>query len=844
MDMTHQASFLRHLTERYPLPVAAIAEQLNHELAARHAAIVVAPPGSGKSTLLPLTILGASEGRILMLEPRRLAARQLAQRMAAMLGEQVGQTIGYQVRFERRVSAQTRIEVVTEGILTRRLATDPTLEGVDCLIFDEFHERSIQSDLSFCLAREVRNLLRHELGIVVMSATIDTHELSKALGARVIECSGRMYPVEVIQAKEDAPVEHIAESVVTAILQGHHDHEGDILAFLPGQADIERCTQLLADRLSPTHVCPLYGRLTPSEQTAAIAPSQPGERKVVLATSIAETSLTIEGVRVVIDSGFCRRLVYDASTGLSHLATVRISHDMARQRTGRAGRVAPGICYRLWTLATDLRMEEQRQPEISVADLTPLVLDVAAFGEAHVMNLPWLTPPPIDSIRKASSELRLLGAIDADGRITSLGRRMEALLCHPRIARMMLQAESSEKKALASDIAAILEEKDVMSSEVNSADMQLRIQALRDARRRNRLGVWSRVERVATEYDRMLRIKPNTSYVGGEDVGRLVAVAYPERIAKSVDHNGSYKLAGGGRVRLDDSDPLAAYEWLAVASLHTSNHGVGRVFLAAPVSMTDVKDLASWHDNLTWITHQGGIVAQRELRIGGLIVESHPQTDISRERLTAVVCEAVAREGQSLLNWNEEVRGLQRRVNLVALWHPELKLPDLSITHLLQTVGQWLPFYLETNGSLMTTVPELRKIPLVNILWNQLSYEQQQAVDRLAPNRIQVPSGSLIRLDYRQGSDIPVLSVRLQECFGMTTTPCVDGGRVPVLMELLSPGFKPVQLTTDLAHFWLTTYFDVRKELRRRYPKHFWPDNPTESPATRGVRRKPKDGNS
>ena len=820
------------------LPAAAIAEQLNAALSERHAAVVVAPPGAGKSTLLPLTMLKAlPEGRIIMLEPRRMAARQVAMRMAQLLDEPVGRTVGYQVRFERKVSAKTRIEVVTEGILSRRMTDDPTLDGVSCIIFDEFHERSLQTDLTFCLARQVRDILRPNLNLVVMSATIDAAPICRAIGATEITCSGKMFPVDIVHANADPAPSQIADAVAAAVSRAHREHDGDILAFLPGQADIMRCAERLADSLGPTTICPLYGNLPADRQQAAIAPSPEGQRKVVLATPIAETSITIEGVRIVVDSGYCRQLVYDATTGLSHLETVRISRDMARQRAGRAGRVAPGICYELWTAATDLRMDEDRQPEILYADLTPMALDIAAFGETDIQAMPWLTPPPEGSLREAQDELRLLHALTHDGHITALGRRMAALPCHPRIARMMVQGNDRRRKALACDVAAILEEKDVMNANEVYTSLLLRVTALRDARRNRHLGPWGRIAKIAAEYARMANVDTDNSYVDGEEIGALVASGYPERIAMAMGHNGDYRLANGSTVSLAPDDPLAGYSWIAVAALHAGSHGRGRAFLAAPVNINDIDDLTTWYDNITWITHQGGIVAQREQRIGQLVVQTKPLTDLDKDRLTTIVCNAVAKEGQGLLDWNDDVHTLQLRVALVARWHPELSLPDLSTNRLLQHPETWLPFWISKNGRIMTTTAELHKIDLTQVLWNILTYEQQQTLDRLAPMRIGVASGRQIKVRYRVGTDVPVVSVRLQECFGMTDTPTVDDGRVPVLMELLSPGFKPVQLTSDLRSFWQSAYFDVRKELRRRYPKHAWPEDPTKAVPTKGVRR-------
>ena len=830
-----------NIIEKYrQLPAAAIAEELNSELNQHHAAVVVAPPGAGKSTLLPLTMLSrGTQGRIVMLEPRRLAARQVALRMAQRLGEEVGQTVGYQIRFEKKISSKTRIEVVTEGILTRRLAEDPTLEGVGCVIFDEFHERSLQSDLAFCLTQETRSILRPELDIVVMSATIDATAICQALGAHEVSCQGRMYPVETVLSKDDILPSEIAETVAATVSRAHRELEGDILAFLPGQADIVRCAELLGNSLGATHVCELYGNLPPQQQYEAISPSAPGERKVVLATPIAETSLTIEGIRIVVDCGYYRKLVFDSTNDLSHLETVRISMDMARQRAGRAGRVAAGTCFRLWTHATQQRMDEQRQPEIVDADLVPMVLDVAAFGETDVESLPWLTPPPKCNVARAGNELRALHAISAEGQITPLGRKMAAMPCHPRISRMILQARNAQEKSLACDIAAILEEKDVMAQESNAcSDLLLRVSALQDARRRNALGRWKRVGNIAEEYDRMVGIRPSNTYVAREDIGALVAAAYPERIAKAQDHNGNYRMANGGEVVLDAADPLTSFSWLAIATLHAGNGGRGRAFLAAPVSSQSLEDYATWWDNITWIAHQGGVIAQKEMRIGTLVVRTKPLDNVPKEQLKGIICEAAKKEGKSMLSWTDKTAALQERVALVAQWHPELGLPDLSADAVLKQPERWLPFYLEKDGRVITTISEMRKIDMESVLWNMLSYEQQQKVSRMAPTYIMVPSGSKIQLRYRKGSEVPVLSVRLQECFGLTATPRVNDGKVPVLMELLSPGFKPVQLTADLQSFWQDTYFEVRKELRRRYPKHYWPDNPLEAVAQRGVKRK------
>lgn len=827
------------------LPAAAIADPLNRALAAHAAAVVTAPPGAGKSTLLPLTLLagacgpeGGAGGKILLLEPRRLAARQIAERLAALLDEPVGATAGYRVRFESRVSAGTRIEVLTEGILARMAVDDPALEGVGIVIFDEFHERSIHSDLALALVRQVQQVLRLDLRIVVMSATIDAGAICRSLQAPLIECAGRMHPVEVRYAAKDMDPAEAPRAVAEAVLRAVRHHAGDILAFLPGQGEITRCAELLSAPLEGVGICPLYGNLPPEQQRRAIAPSAAGGRKVVLATPIAETSLTIEGVRVVVDSGLCRTLAVDHRTGLSRLETARISRDMADQRAGRAGRVAEGVCYRLWTPAAHQRLAERRTPEIETADLASLMLEVAAFGEREAQQLPWLTPPPAAHAAQARQLLTLLGALERDGSITPQGSRMAQFPCHPRIARMLLAAQAAGTQALACDIAALLEEKDPLSCDEAGTDLSMRINLLRDARRRRQPGRWNRVAQVAAEYARMTGAAADNAPVSPEEAGPLVAFAYPERVAAATDDIGHYRLASGDNIQLDRADPMTAYPLLAVASLHVPQGGMGRAFLTAAAAPESLAPLAADREYISWDSRQGCLAMRRERRIGKVVLSSVPLCETSPEQMTRVVCDAVAREGLTLLDWNEAAERIQRRVAQTAAWHPELGLPDCSTEHLMASAAEWLaPFLTDPSGRMRTTVAELRKIDLCAAVWSMLSYEQQLAVDRIAPSHLTVPTGSRIRIDYRQGSEAPVLSVRLQECFGLTDTPRVNDGRQPVLMELLSPGFKPVQLTQDLRSFWQNTYFEVRKELKRRYPKHSWPDNPLEAPPTRGTRR-------
>ena len=849
------------------LPVAAIADKLNATLQTSAAAIVTAAPGAGKSTLLPLTmLLGATngacsaadgsspdgvagEGKIVVLEPRRVAARQIASRMAWLLGEPVGETVGYRIRFENRVSARTRIEVVTEGVLTRMLIDDPALEGVSVVVFDEFHERSLHTDEAFALTRQCQQLLRDDLRLVVMSATIDTAALVEALHCPVLESEGRMFPVEEIHTADEADAFNVSQLTARTVLQAHREQEGDILAFLPGEGEIRRVEEMIAGSLGGTRIFPLYGMLSNDEQARAIASSLPGERKVVLATPIAETSLTIEGVRVVVDSGLCRKMVYDARSGLSHLETVRISMDMATQRRGRAGRVASGVCYRLWTKATEARMDEVRRPEILDADLTSLVLDAAIWGEREVESLPWLTLPPMSAVAHARRLLQTLGALDDEGRATQQGRALSKLPCHPRIARMLLAADTPERRALAADIAALLEERDPMAGS-GDVDIATRLDALRRERRGGGGGRWGRIVKTARQYAEMNRAgggappmpssREENAAVNPYEAGALLASAYPERIGKVWKEGvGVYQLSNGvlvsaeataeGGSSLSSSHSSLHSDWIVAASMHHKQGGVGRVFLAGIVAPADLQPYITERDNICWDGKAGAVVARRERRIGAILLDAKPLAGDHRDAIQRVVCDAIVKDGLSMLSFTDEVQNLQRRIAFVANRHPELELPAVDSQVLCQCAHEWAPLFVGRA----TTTAELKKLDLTEVVWSRLAYDQQQAIDRLAPTHIAVPTGSRIRLEYRMGAEAPVLRVRLQECFGLVDTPLADG--VPVLMELLSPGFKPVQLTTDLRSFWQTTYFDVRKELRRRYPKHAWPDNPLDAEPTRGV---------
>ncbi|MDE7419959.1 MAG: ATP-dependent helicase HrpB [Muribaculaceae bacterium] len=804
------------IQERFrQLPVSDIADEVNISLARHPRLVVTAPPGAGKSTLLPISLLESlPEGKILMLEPRRIAARQVAGRMASMLGEKIGDTVGYRVRFDTRVSANTRIEVITEGILERMLVEDPTLEGVAAVIFDEFHERSLSSDLTLALTREIQNVIRPDLKILVMSATIDADSLCRKMDSGYIHCPGKRYDVKIIHG-EDFDFKDCASAVASTVKRAIRQHEGNILAFLPGQAEILKCRELLDDTSQDAEILTLYGMLPTEKQQQVLSPNEGGKRRIVLASPIAETSLTIDGISVVVDSGLYRTPVFEPATGLSRLTTERISLDMATQRSGRAGRLMDGVCYRLWTKATESRMKESRQPEIESSDLSSIMLTVSAWGETDPTRLPWITPPPAGHLANAKDLLRMLGAIDKAGRLTKKGERLAQLPCHPRIANML--TEAGDMKAIACDIAAILEEKDPVADETD-ADISTRIAMLKHFRKDKIPSQWKKIDNISAQYMRLVRSQKYCENPEPEEIGKLVGFAYPERIAKR-EANGSYRLSQGGKlVSLHLSDDLARHEYLAIASMGT------RIFLAAPVDKDFVMSQGTWMECAMWNSKEGKVIVREELRLGLLCLATRPLKGDPNPLIASVVAAVAPKEGLTMFDFNDDVQGLQLRIAVTAGWHPELELPDVSTETVLDSAGEWLPIYIG-NAS---TVQELRKIDIRNVILSFLNYEQQQALDRIAPTHLKLPSGRNARIHYRRGAEVPIVSARLQDCFGMMKTPCLDDGKRPVLMELLSPGFKPVQLTQDMEGFWRETYFEVRKELRRRYPKHRWPEDPTE----------------
>ncbi|MEQ8582676.1 MAG: ATP-dependent helicase HrpB [Marinoscillum sp.] len=817
------------------LPITEVIDEVKSHLSADNTLIVNAPPGAGKSTLLPLTLLQEEwlKGqKILMLEPRRLAARTIASRMSELIGDQVGKTVGYRVRFDNKVSEKTRIEVLTEGILTRMIHSDNSLEGVGLVIFDEFHERSIHADVALALCREAQQVIRPDLRIMIMSATLDMPQLTTLLKAPSVVSKGRQYPVD-IQYVGEQDLMLLPEMTARTIIKATKEHPGDVLAFFPGEGEIRKCEELLRKELKGFALHPLYGQLPQGKQFAAIMPDRSGKRKVVMATSIAETSLTIEGIKIVVDTGFGRTSKFDPKSGLSRLETVQISKDSADQRAGRAGRLSAGVCYRMWSKATQARLSEHRNPEIMEADLAALVLDMAQWGIVDINQLTWLTPPPKGALAQASETLHQLNALE-HGRITAHGKKIHQLPCHPRIAHMLLEAEEADMLELATDVAALLEERDPLGREAG-IDINLRIETLRRFRDENRLGKkFARIEKVAESYRRMFDIESDNGPVDPFETGLILSHAYPERIAFArPGNNAQFQLSNGKYAMAGHKDDLAHEPWLSIAHMDARD-GMGKIFMASPLNPRDLAPLVKEREVITWDTKRGGLIATKDLRIGSIILQSRPLPDPDESHLIQAISEALKKEGGHLLDFNENVEQWQNRVLSLRKWNPQGNWPDVSTPTLLMTNAEWLTPYLDQ----VKKPDDLKKIDLKSVLHHSLNWELQELLSKLAPEKIEVPSGSSIPLLYRADGEPPILAVRLQEVFGLADTPRVNDGRNGVLIHLLSPGYKPVQITADLRSFWDNAYFEVKKDLKRRYPKHSWPDDPWNAEAVRGVKRK------
>ena len=816
-----------------------ILPELLGALEAGNVAVLQAPPGAGKTTGVPPALLNApflEGGRIVMLEPRRLAAVNAARFMAACLGEEVGGRVGYSIRFERRVSKATRIEVVTEGILARRLQSDPLLEGVAAVIFDEFLERSLTCDLSLALCRDVQLGLREDLRILVMSATLDAAPVARLLGdAPLISTVGRQYPVELRYARVE-PSGRLPEIACSAIVRALAETSGDILVFLPGAGEIRRCERLLKTSIgNDILVAVLYGDLPFSAQEQAILPAD--RRKVVLATNIAETSLTIEGVRVVVDAGFSRQLRFDPSTGLNRLESQRISAASAEQRAGRAGRVAPGVCYRLWTEHTQVTLLPFTPPEIRVSDLTSLALDLALWGVADPASLSFLDAPPPAHLAEGRALLARLGALDVRGAITGLGKKMAGLPMHPRLSAMLVTAAARGEGALACTLAAILSERDILprgSGSLSESDLLDRLDAL--AERQDPQGCRI-VEKLAGYFRKALGVPAGEGRADAALVGELLMSAYPDRVARERSPgSGRYLMANGSGARLSGRSNLRAQPF--IVAIEVEGGGVeGEIHLASAVTLDAVRAgcaaAITRGKRVFWDDREGRVVGRDEERLGAILLSERAATPGKDEICAALAQGILSGPGIGGLNWSPEAQEFRNRVNFLAGVLPEEELPDLSDRGLAAAIERWLLPYLQG----VRTLAQLARVDLLVPLKGMLGWREQKLVDDGAPTHLKVPSGSRVQLSY-PADGVPFLAVKLQEMFGLAETPRIAFGRVPVLIHLLSPARRPIQVTADLRSFWNGAYKEVCKELKGRYPRHPWPDDPWEAQATRQVKKR------
>src|SRR5471030_2636874 len=814
------------------LPVDEALPRLKAALADGTAAVLVAPPGAGKTTRVPLALLDApwlAGRKIVMQEPRRLAARVAARRMAASLGEAVGETVGYRVRLDSKVGPRTRIEVVTDGLFLRLLQDDPSLDGIGCVIFDELHERGLETDLSFALVREAQTALREDLRVIAMSATLDPGPVSDRLGgAPFIESAGRMFPVTTRYLDRES-AGRLEDATAAAIRNALSEESGSALVFLPGVGEIRRVQERLQGIDATIDVAPLYGDLSPADQDRAISPSPAGRRKVVLSTSIAETSLTIEGVRIVIDSGQMRLPRFSPRSGMTRLETVKVSQASADQRRGRAGRLEPGVCYRLWTEEAQRGLVPFTAPEILDADLAPLALELAAWGVADAATLPWLTPPPAASLATARALLLDLGAIDASGTITPHGRAMARLGQHPRLAHLVLKGRDLGQGRVAALLAAILSERDFLRLPPGQRDA--------DLRHRVDIALAGKAPRQIVEMARRWTPREGTDKPDPSMTGALVALAYPDRIGRRrAASAGRYLLSGGRGAALPEGDPMGNEEFLVVADLDGSTQD-SRIFLAAPITAPEIEELYSERivaeQIVQWSTRDGAVLARQRRRLGALILEDKPLARPDPELIKTAMLDGVRQLGLGALPWGDDLRKWRERIAF--LRHHDPSWPDLSDPALLASLDAWLGPFLDG----VSRRDHLGRVDLSAALRALVPWDRARQVDAQAPTHVEVPSGSHVPIDYSNPAE-PTLSVRLQEMFGLTDTPRIAGGKVAVTIHLLSPARRPVQVTRDLASFWRSGYRDVKAELKGRYPRHYWPDDPLVAEPTARVKRRPR----
>ncbi len=831
------------------LPICKLLPALATALAQAQAVVLEAPPGAGKSTVIPLALLDAAwraDRKIIMLEPRRLAARAVAQRLAATLGERVGQTVGYRMRLDTQVSAATRIEVVTDGILMRLLESDPALEDTAIVIFDEFHERSLSADTGLALCRDAQQTLRPDLRLLVMSATLDGEAVSKLLNdAPRLTSTGRSFPVDVRYA--DRTPDHLERAVAHTIRRALTEETGDALVFLPGAAEIRRLTEQLVRSDWPDHIdlLPLYGELSGEQQDRALTPSAPGRRKVVLATSIAETSLTIEGIRIVVDAGLARRSQFDPGSGMSRLETTAVSKAAAEQRRGRAGRTQTGVCYRIYTEAQYRRYPSHTPPEICEADLSGLALDLAAWG-TEADALLWLDPPPPAHLAQARDLLTRLGALAVD-RITPVGQAMTQLGAHPRLARMLLAADGPESIRMACDLAALLTERDFVRTPPQQRDSSLEKRLELLAGRSvaglevDRVAI-NRIRRLSDLWKNQLRHRPRSGTTDARraptEAGQLLAYAYPDRIARRRGDSNRYLMSNGRGALFAGPDGLTQHGFIVIADLDGAEREA-RIYRAAAISRSWLLETLSDHisvsERIEWNAREHVVSALKEWQLGALPLMEESLNAPPTEAASTAMLTGIRTLGLNALPWTPASRSLQTRVlflrsvlppNDSAAW------PDLSDDTLMATLETWLQPFLDG----ITRRDHLARLDLTMILGQCLTYALTQTLTQLAPTHLLVPSGSTVPIDYAQ--DPPRVSVRLQEVFGLLKTPTVANQRVALAIELLSPARRPVQITRDLESFWSKGYEEVRRELKGRYPKHFWPDDPRHAQAT--ARAKPR----